>query len=75
MLGDSLVFKEKEVLLKYKEKLETAKMDKNPALLEKRALLEETDSEEDEDEDEAYARGKQMIPLGTHLQHPYFLIV
>ena len=55
-LGDSLVFKEKEVLIQYKEKLEFAKLDRNPAMLEKRALLEETDSEEDEDE--AYARGK-----------------
>lgn len=56
LLGDSLVFKEKEVLMQYKEKLEFSKMDKNPAMLEKRALLEETDSEEDEEE--ARARGK-----------------
>ena len=56
LLGDSLVFKEKEVLIQYKEKLEFSKMDHNPAMLEKRALLEDTDS--DEDEDEAYARGK-----------------
>ena len=55
LLGDSLVFKEKEVLIQYKEKLEVSKMDRNPAM-EKVALLEETDSEEDEDE--AYARGK-----------------
>ena len=57
LLGDSLVFKEKEVLIQYKEKLEFSKMDRNPAMLEKRALLEETDSE---DEDEAYARGKYL---------------
>ena len=49
VLGDSLVFKEEEVLLNYKEKLEVAKLDKNPAMLEKRALLEETDSEDDEE--------------------------
>ena len=61
MLGDSLVYKEKEVLIKYKEKLEVSKMDRNPAMLEKRALLEETDSEEDEDV--AYARGKQVVQL------------
>lgn len=54
MLGDSLVFKEKEVLMNLKEKLEVSKMDRNPAMLEKRALLEETDS--DEDEDAAYAK-------------------
>lgn len=53
-LGDALVVKEKEVLNRYKEKLEVSKLDKNPAMLEKRALLEETDSEEDEDA--AYAR-------------------
>ena len=56
LLGDSLVFKEKEVLIQYKEKLEVSKLDRNPAMMEKTALLEETDSEEDEDE--AYARGK-----------------
>lgn len=49
VLGDSLVFKEQEVLLNYKEKLEVAKMDKNSAMLEKRALLQETDSEDEED--------------------------
>ena len=49
VLGDSLVFKEEEVLMNYKEKLEVAKLDKNPAMLEKRALLEETDSEDDEE--------------------------
>lgn len=59
MLGDSLVFKEKEVLLNLKEKLEVSKMDKNPAMLEKRALLEETDS--DEDEDAAYAKSKYIV--------------
>lgn len=59
-LGDALVVKEKEVLNRYKEKLEVSKLDKNPAMLEKRALLEETDSEEDEDA--AYARGKSAAP-------------
>jgi len=49
VLGDSLVFKEQEVLLNYKEKLEVSKLDKNSAMLEKRALLEETDSEDEED--------------------------
>ena len=48
-LGDSLVFKEREVLMNYKEKLENSKMDRNPAMLEKRALLEETSSEDEED--------------------------
>jgi len=61
MLVDSLVFKEKEVLMNLREKLEVSKMDRNPAMLEKRALLEETDS--DEDEDAAYAKGKQVIRL------------
>ena len=69
-LGDSLVYKEKEVLIQYKEKLEVSKMDRNPALLEKRALLEETSSEEDEDE--AYARGKKFVQVyasGASLRH------
>ena len=58
-LGDSLVYKEKEVLIQYKEKLEVQKMDKDPARLEKRALLEETSSEEDDDDEEmAFSRGK-----------------
>ena len=58
VLGDSLVFKEKEVLLNYKEKLELAKLDRNPALLEKRALLEDTDEEDEEDIE--YARSKSL---------------
>ena len=57
-LGDALVVKEKEVLIKYKEKLEVSKLDKNP-LLEKKALLEETESEDSEDQE--YARGKSFI--------------
>ena len=61
MLGDSLVFKEKEVLLNYKEKLELSEMDKNPAMLEKRALLEDTD-EEDSDDIE-YARSKSATSI------------
>ena len=56
VLGDSLVFKEQEVLLNYKEKLEVSKLDQKGAMLEKRALLQETDSEDEEDQ--AYARGK-----------------
>ena len=56
MLGDSLVFKEKEVLMTYKDKLELSKIDKNPAMLEKRALLEDTDEEDSEDVE--YAKGK-----------------
>lgn len=55
-LGDSLVFKEKEILFNYKEKLELSKMDRNPAMLEKRALLEDTD--EEDSEDVAFAKGK-----------------
>ena len=56
VLGDSLVFKEKEVLVSYKDKLESAKLDKNPAMLEKRALLEDTD--EEDEEDAQFAQGK-----------------
>ena len=51
-----MVYKEREVLLNYKEKLENSKMDKNPAMLEKRALLEETSSEDEEDR--RFAQGK-----------------
>ena len=58
-LGDALVVKEKEVLIRYKEKLEVSKLDKK--MLEKTALLEETDSEEDEDE--IYARGMSVMIL------------
>lgn len=65
LLGDSLVFKEKEVLLTYREKLELSKMDKNPAMLEKRALLEDTDEEDSEDIE--YAKSKSfLIPLAHH---------
>ena len=46
-LGNSLVYKEKEVLLGYKKKLEQTKIDKNPRGYEKKALLEETDSDDD----------------------------
>ena len=58
-LGDALVVKEKEVLIRYKEKLEVSKLDKK--MLEKTALLEETDSEEDEDE--VYARGMMSVMI------------
>jgi len=61
LLGDSLVFKEQEVLLAYKEKLEVSKMDKNPSLLEKRALLEETESEDEEER--AYAQGNFQLNI------------
>ena len=75
LLGDSLVFKEKEVLLQYKEKLELSKIDRNPAMLEKRALLEETDSEDEEDRN--YARGKFIIKLGSVAYHllPAFIFI
>ena len=39
-------------------------MDKNPAMLEKRALLEETSSEEDSnDEEMAFNRGKNILNI------------
>lgn len=47
-------------------------MDKNSALLEKRALLQETDSEDEEDQ--AYARGKQNIVLAIRSRHNLFWI-
>ena len=47
VLGNSLVYKEKEVLMGYKNKLEQTKMDKNRGY-EKKALLEETDSDEEQ---------------------------
>jgi hypothetical protein len=47
VLGTSLVYKEKEVLLSYRQRLEQTKADKNPRGYEKKALLEETDSDED----------------------------
>lgn len=46
MLGNSLVYKEKEVLLMYKDKLQAVK--ETDKQRERRALLEETDSEEEE---------------------------
>ena len=65
VLGDSLVFKEREVLLNYKEKLENSKMDKNPSMLEKRALLEETSSEDEEDR--RFAQGKKTALVSSTL--------
>ena len=54
LLGSSLVFKEKEVLLDFKEKLEISKIDKDPKGYERRALLElSSDSEESESETNA----------------------
>lgn len=47
-------------------------MDKNSAMLEKRALLQETDSEDEEDQ--AYARGKQNIVLAIRNRHNLFWI-
>ena len=47
VLGSSLVYKEKEVLLGYQQKLEQSKADRNPRGYEKKALLEETDSDDD----------------------------
>jgi hypothetical protein len=47
VLGSSLVYKEKEVLNSYRQKLEQTKADKNPRGYEKKALLEETDSDDD----------------------------
>ena len=48
MLGNSLVYKEKEVLLGYKQQLSMSKIDRNPRGYEKKALLEETDSDDDD---------------------------
>jgi hypothetical protein len=47
VLGSSLVYKEKEVLIGYRQKLEQTKADRNPRGYEKKALLEETDSDDD----------------------------
>ena len=47
MLGSSLVYKEKEILNGYRQKLEQTKADINPRGYEKRALLEETDSDDE----------------------------
>ena len=66
-LGDSLVFKEKEILLNYKEKLELSKIDKNPAMLEKRALLQDTDEEDSEDAEFAKGKWKSIIKLTSSI--------
>ena len=56
LLGSSLVFKEKEVLLEFKQKLEISKIDKDPKGYERRALLElSSDSEESEGETNNYS--------------------
>lgn len=51
MLGNSLVYKEQEVLLIMKNKLEQTRLDSNPLKLEKKALLAESDDSEDSDEE------------------------
>ena len=51
VLGNSLVYKEKEVLMKYKNDLEQKKLDANPLKLEKKALLAESDESDDSDEE------------------------
>lgn len=68
VLGTSLVYKEKEVLLSYRQRLEQTKADKNPRGYEKKALLEETDSDEDtfkqEDNEE-----KEQIMTNKYDEH------
>ena len=50
------MFKEKEVLLEFKQKLEISKIDKDPKGYERRALLElSSDSEESEGETDKYS--------------------
>ena len=48
-LGNALVYKEKEVLMHYREKLEMSRLDGHPGGDEKASLLAETSSEEEED--------------------------
>ena len=48
-LSSSLILKEKELLLQYKDKLEEQDLEQNLKNYEKRRLLEASDSEDEED--------------------------
>ena len=52
MLSGSLIYKEKELLNKYKDQLEESDIEENLKYYEKKRLLEETDSEDDDEDDE-----------------------
>lgn len=56
VLGNSLVYKEKEVLMRIKNKYEQSRLDINPHKLEKTALLAESDSEDSEEDNPQESR-------------------
>jgi hypothetical protein len=49
VLSSSLVYKEKELLIKYKDQLEDEDLEENTGKYEKRGLLEDSSDEEDDD--------------------------
>ena len=50
VLSSSLVYKEKELLIKYKDQLEEEDLEENSFKYEKRGLLENSSEEEDDDD-------------------------
>ena len=49
VLSDSLVYKEKELLIKYKDRLEEDDIEENKIYYEKKGLLENSDSGSDDE--------------------------
>lgn len=50
VLGTSLIYKEKELLVKYKDQLEDADLEENKATYEKKGLLDGGSDDEEEDD-------------------------
>lgn len=50
VLGTSLIYKEKELLVKYKDQLEDADLEENKATYEKKGLLDGSSDDEEEDD-------------------------
>mmetsp|Transcript_6807 Transcript_6807/g.5062 ORF Transcript_6807/g.5062 Transcript_6807/m.5062 type:complete len:127 (+) Transcript_6807:221-601(+) len=60
VLSNSVLFKEKELLSKYKDKLEDSDLEENKAKYEKRGLLENSSDEDEDEEIFAKKTGKRV---------------
>lgn len=54
VLSESLVYRERELLVKYKDKLEEVDLEENTAKYENKGLLDEVSSDDEEDDDPEY---------------------
>ena len=52
VLSESLLYKEKELLVHYKDKREEEDLEENTAKYEKRGLLDQSDSDDDDDDED-----------------------